>query len=91
MARELLAPWSPPATAALLWLVAVGLLAPTVLTSLTGTGLARWQDLPYAAVALLLAVTTALGIVTVVLDVPRSARLRSAVREQWHPGDPEAQ
>ncbi|WP_435738376.1 hypothetical protein V5D56_07235 [Cellulosimicrobium sp. PMB13] len=86
--EELLAPWTVPATLALVWLVGVGLVAPSLLAGAAGEGVALVADgVPWVVVALTALVTAVGAAVVVVRDVPRSAAVRAAVRERWHPGD----
>jgi len=86
--RELLSPWSAPATLALVLLVGCGLLAPSVLAGLAGGGVALVADgVPFAAMAVVLAVVTLAAPGVVTAGAVRSARYRALVRERWHPGD----
>jgi hypothetical protein len=86
--REILSPWSPPTTFALVLLAGSGMLAPSVLAGLTGGGVALLVDgVPFAATAAVLVTATVAAQCVVVVGVVRSARYRAIARERWHVGD----
>jgi len=89
-ARDALGAWSPAASAAILALVTVGVLGPSLVAAWTGAGAGvavphAWLAATTVAAVLSLVVATWV----VVRDVPASARWRARVRERWSPGDPE--
>ena len=89
-ARDALGAWSPAASAAILALVTVGVLGPSLVAAWTGAGAGvavphGWLAATTVAAVLSLVVATWV----VVRDVPASARWRARVRERWSPGDPE--
>lgn len=89
-ARDALAAWSPGGALALLALVPVGVLAPSVLAAWAGGGVGAgiprgWLAVLTAGAVLTLVVATWV----VVRDVSATAGWRVRVRERWRPGDPE--
>ncbi|ARU51986.1 hypothetical protein CBR64_11355 [Cellulosimicrobium cellulans] len=86
--RELLSPWSASTTVALVLLAGSGMLAPSVLASMSGGGVTLLVDaVPSAATAAVLVAVTLAALCVVVVGVARSARYRALVRERWHVGD----
>ncbi|WP_353707505.1 hypothetical protein ABRQ22_16505 [Cellulosimicrobium sp. ES-005] len=86
--RELLSPWSASTTFALVLLAGSGMLVPSVLAGLAGSGVALLVDgVPVAATAAALAAATLAALCVVVVGVTRAARYRALVRERWHVGD----